>query len=202
MTAPPSGRHVLVRVLVCAAAAVVAGLCWWNPTSPFGLDRANAAYLSGDSDRARAIYEQVAGGWGLQGTRQVAAERAALLHLEAGRGESAVHWLRVAIPLSAGADRTRLQRLLGFVYTSRFDDHRRAGEVYADAADAAEAEERDDDARTLGVEAARSYARAESWDEAETAWNRVIPHLVEPGARAEAEAAVLRAAQRQTEAAE
>lgn len=149
----------LVRVSAGLTLLAVAGLCWWTPTSPFGLDRANAAYLAGERARATATYEQVAAGWGRRATRRTAAERAALLHLEAGVSTKAVHWLRVAIPLSTGADQTRLQRLLGFVYTSRFDDHRRAAAVYAEAAGTAENEGRVDDALALRVEAASSAAR-------------------------------------------
>lgn len=179
------------RILLAALLIGGAGLLAWTPTSPFGIDRANEAYLRGDATTAARIYQEVASGWGPQSTRAIAAERAGILHLHAREDTAAVHWLRVAMSLSGGEDRVRIETLLGFVYISRFDDPRRAGEVYEAAADETEA------SGGLRVEAARAYSRAEAWEDAGRAWSRALPALTDPTARAEAEAALLRAAQHQ-----
>lgn len=182
------------RALVAVIGVAFCGALAWTPASPFALDRANAAYLAGDLVTATSLYEQVAVGWTPASTRSLAAERASLLHLQSGDGKGAVRWLRTAIPLAVGPERTRLQRRLAYVYTSRFDDARRAAEVYREAAVDADRDQRPDDALALRVEAARAYARGEAWADAAEAWTAALPGLVGP-ARDEAEAALLRAAQ-------
>lgn len=178
------------RLWNLAAAGIVllaAGAAVWNPISPFAMDRANSAYLTGDQETALRVYEQIADGWHRPATRQTAAERAALLHLEAGSDVAAVNRLRQAITLADGDARASLQERLATVYADHFLDHRRAAQLLLEAS---ETTGRVD----LSVAAAREFDRAEAWTDAQDAWNGVLPRLVEPGARAEAESGLLRAA--------
>lgn len=168
-------------VLLAAGAAV------WNPVSPFAMDRANSAYLTGDQETALRVYEQIADGWHRPATRQSAAERAALLHLQAGSDVVAVNRLRQAITLADGDARAALQERLATVYADHFLDHGRAAKLLLEAS---ESTGRAD----LSVAAAREFERAEAWTEAQEAWTGVLPRLEEPAARAEAESGLLRAA--------
>ncbi len=187
-------RWKAVGVTASTAAVAVVIVC--GPGGACAMDRANEAYLAGDSERAVGLYEQAAGAWVPVETRGRAAERAGLLHLQSGDAVGAVRWLHVAAGLLPAGDRRRVASELALVYTSRFGDYRRAGETFRDAAADAVRSGDGEAARTLGIEAARAFGRAEAWDDATAAWDRVMPDLTDPADRAEGEAALLRGAQR------
>lgn len=167
----------------------------WNPISPFAMDRANRAYLAGDTARARAIWEAVAEGWHPAAERADAAERAARMAVRDGEPVDAVRWLHLAIRLSTGAERAARQRALAEVYTARFGDFRRAGALLKGAAEA------NGDAAMM-VEAARDLARAEAWEEAAAAWTVALARLDDPALVDEAQAGLLRAERHTADAGE
>ncbi len=158
----------------------------WDPVSPLAMDRANRAYLLGDHGQALRIYSEVVDGWHPRTTRKTAAERAALLALEAGEPVEAVNRMRESISSATGDERTRLQVRLAAIYAEQFLDQRRAAELLQEASDGGRRVD-------LAVAAARGYERAEAWPEAAAAWTSALPGLTERDARAEAEAGLLRA---------
>jgi len=188
------GPRVL-GLLLGLVTALIVGLLVWNKTSPFANDRANAAYLEGDIDGARQIYEEIASGWLSRATRGDAAERACWLALRRGEKVQAVRWLRTAIGLSDGQEKTRRRQALASVYASRFSDFRRAAEVLrTTAAETGSAES--------AMDAARFFARSGDWEDAVAAWNVVLPLLDDAELKDEAQAGLLRAERHSEDGAE
>jgi hypothetical protein len=178
-------RTARATMLVLLLSGVV-GLLAWNKTSPFAQDRANTAYLAGNFEGASVIYQQIASGWLSRGTRADAAERACSLELRQGRNVQAVRWLRTAIGLSDGDEKTRRRQALATVYATRFGDFHRAAEVLrTTAAETGSVE--------AAVDAARYFAKSGDWQDAATAWSVALPLIEDPQLKDEAQAGLLRA---------
>ena len=177
-----AARRTLLGLLVAGAASLLA----WNSTSPFAQDRANTAYLAGDIEGASTIYQQIASGWLPRATRADAAERACWLELRRNENVQAVRWLRTAISLSDGTEKTRRRQALATVYATRFGDFRRAAEVLR--ATAAETGSVD-----AAVDTARYFARNGDWQDAATAWSVALPLIDDPLLKDEVQAGLLRA---------
>lgn len=185
----------MTRIALAAAALLVLGAVGlaWDRVSPLAMDGANRAYLAGDAPRALAGYEAVADGWHTRETRIAAAERAAMLDLQAGHDVVAVSRLRQATNLANGRAKVRLAQRLADVYADHFHDHRRAALALREAAKVS-----DDPA--LLVKAARAFERAEAWSDAGDCWTEALPGLAGTTDREEAEAGLLRVARHSEEA--
>ena len=167
-----------------------AALLAWDPLA---MDRANRAYIAGDSERALRTYEAIADGWHTRDARVTAAERAAMLDLQAGQDVSAVSRLRQAAGAATGPSTVLLEQRLADVYADHFHDQRRAALALQEAA-------RVGDDPALLVKAARAFERAESWTDAGDCWTEALPGLAGSTDREEAEAGLLRVARHSEEA--
>jgi len=121
---------VIPAALVAVGAAVV-----WGPWSPLALDRANARYLEGDLQGARAAYAEVADGWHTPATRAEAALRAGLLAGREGDSRAAVTWMHRAVDLEPDAERRAgIRNQLAALYGEALGDPAAAAAQYDQAA--------------------------------------------------------------------
>lgn len=185
----------MTRLALIGTALLVLGavLLASDHVSPLAMDKANRAYLAGDAPRALARYEAIADGWHTRETRIAAAERAAMLDLQAGHDVVAVSRLRQATSLAEGSTKVRLGQRLADVYADHFHDHRRAGLALREAAGVS-------DDPVLLVKAARAFERAEAWSDAGECWTAALPGLAGTTDREEAEAGLLRVARHSEQA--
>jgi tetratricopeptide (TPR) repeat protein len=135
MSTAPVRRYLLGALLLPAAVLIGGAAAFGGPWSPLAMDRADARYVAGDLDGARAAYAEIARGWHTPSTRAEGALRVALLADQAGDSKAAVEWLRRSADLQPDPER-RAEVLvqLSALYLGRFEDPVRAAEAYEQAA--------------------------------------------------------------------